>query len=88
MGNNPVMMEDPDGEVAILIAAAVGALISSVSYTANVAFSKGGFENWNWGQLGKSAAIGAVSGVLSAGIGSAFGGVGGTAGNFWGQSIT
>jgi RHS repeat-associated protein len=76
MGNNPVMMVDPDGEFAILVAAAVGALISGATYTASVALSKGGFSNWNWGQFGKSLAIGAVSGVVTAGIGSAFGPVG------------
>jgi hypothetical protein len=70
------MMVDPDGEFALFVAAAVGALISGASYTASVALSKGGFNNWNWGQFGKSLAIGAVSGVVTAGIGSAFGPVG------------
>jgi hypothetical protein len=30
--------------------------------------SPGGFNNWNWGQFGKSLAIGAVSGAVTGGI--------------------
>ena len=76
MGNNPVMGIDPDGECPIFIPILVGAAISAFSYSAGVALSPGGFNNWNWGQFGKSLAIGAVSGVFSAGIGNAFGRVG------------
>jgi RHS repeat-associated protein len=86
MGNNPVIGVDPDGEfvftailpgVGVFIDAALwGAVIGGAGYTANVGFSEGGFNNWDWGQFGKSAAMGAVSGVATAGIGSAFGAVG------------
>jgi RHS repeat-associated protein len=79
MGNNPMIMVDPDGEFAfvpLLVAAAVGAGISSAGYTASVAMSDGGFDNWNWGKFGISAGIGAISGVATYGIGSAFGSVG------------
>jgi len=76
MMNNPVMFTDPDGECPICIPILVGAAISAFSYSAGVALSPGGFNNWNWGQFGKSLAIGAVSGVFSAGIGNAFGRVG------------
>ncbi|WP_245189770.1 RHS repeat-associated core domain-containing protein [Lunatimonas salinarum] len=86
MGNNPVMMVDPDGEIAFL-AIAIGAALAGAGYTASVGFSKGGFENWNWGQFGKSLAIGAVSGAATAGIGSAVGGFGGTAGSFGGKVL-
>jgi hypothetical protein len=78
--NNPLSHVDPSGEVAwfvpMLVIMAKGAAIAGVSYTASVAFSDGGFNNWNWGQFGKSLGIGAVSGVLTAGVGSAFGEVG------------
>lgn len=75
MGNNPVMMVDPDGEIvfAIVPALLIGAATSAAGYTASVAFSDGGFDNWDWGDFGKSAAIGAVSGVATAGIGEVFG---------------
>jgi hypothetical protein len=85
--NNPLMFTDPDGEfiftaiipgAGIFIDAALwGAVISGAGYTASVAFSNGGFDNWNGGDFLKSMGIGAISGIATAGIGSAFGGVGG-----------
>ena len=57
-------------------AALWGAVIGGAGYTASVAFSPGGFSNWNWGQFGKAVGLGAISGVVTAGIGSAFGAVG------------
>lgn len=82
--NNPLLYTDPSGEVFWLVpalifigkAALTGAAIAAVGYTASVAFSKGGFDNWNWGQFGKSVGIGAISGVATAGLGSMFGEVG------------
>jgi hypothetical protein len=86
MGNNPVMGIDPDGQfvfsallpgVGIFIDAALwGAVIGGASYTASVAMSNGGFNNWNSGQFWKSVGMGAVSGVATAGVGSMFGPVG------------
>ena len=83
---NPLKFVDPDGEfifslllpgIGTFIDAALwGAVIGGAGYTASVAFSKGGFNNWDWGQFGKSVGIGAISGVATAGIGSAFGSVG------------
>ena len=78
--NNPFKYVDPDGEIAWLIPAAIfiakaaitGAAISAAAYTVGVAVSPGGFNNWDWGQLGKSAGWGAVSGVATAGIGAGF----------------
>jgi hypothetical protein len=85
--NNPLMFADPSGEfiftaiipvAGIFIDAALwGAVISGAGYTASVAFSNGGFDNWNGGDFLKSMGIGAISGIATAGIGSAFGGVGG-----------
>ncbi|MEO0339734.1 MAG: RHS repeat-associated core domain-containing protein, partial [Bacteroidota bacterium] len=72
MNNNPISTIDPDGEEPITIAIAIGVAISSISYTASVALSDGGFNNWDWGQFGKQVAIGAVSGAVTAGIGTAF----------------
>lgn len=74
--NNPLIYTDPDGNNPLLIAAVISALISAGQYTANVAFSDGGFKNWSWGQFGNSLASGAISGGVSYGIGSAFGPVG------------
>ncbi|MFD1631673.1 RHS repeat-associated core domain-containing protein [Pseudopedobacter beijingensis] len=93
--NNPLSHVDPSGElfwfVPVLIiigkAALIGAGIGAASYTASVAFSKGGFDNWNWGQFGKSAGIGAISGVATAGIGAAFGHATGTLLNEVGRSL-
>ncbi|NJR76011.1 MAG: hypothetical protein HC773_25260 [Scytonema sp. CRU_2_7] len=76
--NNPVSHIDPDGRAlpAVAVAALIGAGISALTYTASVAFSEGGFNNWNWGSFAKSVGIGAVSGAITSGIGSAYGPVG------------
>jgi hypothetical protein len=84
--NNPLRYTDPNGEfifsvllpgVGTFIDAALwGAVIGGAGYTASVAFTNGGFNNWNWGQFGKSVGFGAASGVFTAGIGQAFGAVG------------
>jgi len=84
--NNPLVFTDPDGEFiftallpgvgVFLDAACWGAVIGGAGYTASVAFSDGGFNNWDWGQFGKSVGVGAISGVATAGIGQAFGAVG------------
>jgi len=90
MMNNPTFYTDPDGECPIcpfLIAAAWGAGIGGAAYTASVAFSDGGFDNWNWGGFAKAVGIGAVSGVATAGIGKAFGSLGGSASTFGGQVV-
>ncbi|MES2780088.1 MAG: FG-GAP-like repeat-containing protein [Bacteroidota bacterium] len=81
--NNPLKYTDPSGDllflpvlVFVVKAAIVGAAISAAAYTANVALSDGGFKNWDWGQFGKTVAIGAASGIVTAGIGSMFGAIG------------
>jgi RHS repeat-associated protein len=84
MGNNPMMMIDPDGENPLVAAIIIGAIIAGGSYTASVAFSDGGFSNWNWGQFSGSVITGAASGALTSGVGSAFGGLGGSALNSFG----
>lgn len=92
--NNPLIYTDPSGEFiftalipglgVFIDAACWGAVLGGAGYTASVAFSDGGFNNWNWGSFGKSVGIGAISGVVTAGIGNAFGAVGsnGIAGEF------
>lgn len=78
-GNNPVLMADPNGEFAfvpLLVAAAIGAGIGGAGYVTSVAFSEGGFQNWDAGQFWQSIGIGAISGVAGYGIGAAFGAVG------------
>ncbi|MDR0866147.1 MAG: hypothetical protein LBO74_14630, partial [Candidatus Symbiothrix sp.] len=84
--NNPFKYTDPSGDFifslflgplgTLVDAACWGAVIGGAGYTASVAFSDGGFNNWNWGQFGKSVGIGAASGVLTAGIGASFGSIG------------
>ncbi len=84
--NNPMIYNDPDGEfifssllpgVGVFIDAACwGAVIGGAGYTASVAFSDGGFNNWDWGQFGKSAGMGAISGIATAGVGQMFGPIG------------
>ncbi len=84
--NNPLKYNDPDGEFiftaflgpvgAIIDAACWGAVIGGAGYTASVAFSDGGFSNWNSGNFWQSVGMGAISGAATAGIGSAFGAVG------------
>jgi RHS repeat-associated protein len=97
--NNPLLYTDPTGEffftailgpLGMLIDAACwGAVIGGATYTASVALSDGGFSNWNWGDFGKSAGIGALSGFVTAGIGQMFGPVGsmGLSGEF-GRAFT
>jgi hypothetical protein len=60
----------------VAVAALIGAGISALTYTASVAFSEGGFNNWNWGSFAKQVGIGALSGAASGAVGSAYGGVG------------
>ncbi len=84
--NNPLKFTDPSGEFffsflipglgTFIDAACWGAVIGGATYTASVAMSSGGFSNWNWGQFAKSMGFGAASGILTAGIGQAFGAVG------------
>jgi RHS repeat-associated protein len=84
--NNPLIYTDPSGEFffsallpgvgTFIDAACWGAVIGGAGYTAGVAFSDGGFSNWNCGQFGKSVGMGAISGVATAGIGQMYGPVG------------
>ena len=84
--NNPLKYTDPTGEFftslflgpigVIIDAACWGAVIGGAGYTASVAMSDGGFKNWNSGDFWKSIGVGALSGAVTAGIGSAFGAVG------------
>ncbi len=75
---------DPSGEFffaavgigVYLNAMCWGAAIGTATYTASVGFSEGGFDNWNWGDFGKSVGFGAASGILTAGVGQAFGPIG------------
>ncbi|WP_300601570.1 FG-GAP-like repeat-containing protein [Niabella sp.] len=80
---NPLKYIDKDGNFAFVVvlipivkAIVIGAAIGAATYTVGVAFSNGGFQNWNWGQFGKAAGFGAISGLVTYGIGSVFGTVG------------
>ena len=73
MLNNPVSTVDPDGEDPVtLTAIAIAVAVSATSYTASIALSDGGFNNWDWGQFGTSVFVGAVSGAITFGIGTEF----------------
>lgn len=74
MLNNPISTVDPNGEepISITTTIIIAASVSAASYTASVALSDGGFNNWDWGQFGKQVAIGTVSGVAAFGVGTAF----------------
>jgi hypothetical protein len=67
----------------LLDAACWGAVLGGAGYMASVGFSNGGFNNFNPKQFWKSVALGAISGVVTAGIGSALGPVG--SGGFMGE---
>lgn len=75
--NNPLMYNDPNGEVFFLIplvgafwsAVIVGAAIGLASYTIGVLVTGG---KWNLGQALKSTFFGAVSGAATFGIGQIF----------------
>ena len=73
MMNSPVMYVDPDGEcpicIGILVGAAIGAGSSAVVYTATSLAS----GNFDWGQFGRSVALGAVTGAISGGVASVAG---------------
>jgi len=61
---------DPTGEALPALAAAlIGAAIGAGAYTAGVALSEGGFDNWNWGHFlivtAAGAATNAASGYIS-----------------------
>jgi RHS repeat-associated protein len=84
--NNPLVYSDPSGDFIfslflpvigpLLDAACWGAVIGGAGYTASVAFSDGGFNNWNGGDFWKSVGFGAASGFLTAGVGQIFGPIG------------
>ena len=58
-GNSPIMYIDKDGRIFWMIPAiAIGAAIGAASYTMSIAFSEGGFRNWNWGGFFQSIGIG------------------------------
>ena len=71
--NNPLKYTDPDGEsITLLTAIAISAAVSMVSTVAtNIVYDRPLYEG-----LGKAAAIGALQGMFSFGIGTAAGIVG------------
>ena len=71
MGNNPIMMVDPDGEFVItslLVSAIIGSAISGATTVATNLIMG---NDWDQG-LGQALAIGAVGGAIGGGIGAAF----------------
>lgn len=74
--NNPLKYTDPTGEIVWFVPVIIGAVIGAASYTARVAFSPAGFNNWRWGSFVKSVGLGAFTGAFTAGIGSTFGAIG------------
>ncbi|MCE7043816.1 hypothetical protein LZG71_25725 [Dyadobacter sp. CY312] len=64
--NNPLVYTDPDGNNPF-----IGALIGAASYTLGVAFSKGGFKNWNWLSFAGSVVVGAITSGFATELGGA-----------------
>ncbi|MCB4234348.1 hypothetical protein LDL59_02355 [Kaistella anthropi] len=81
--NNPLMYNDPSGEIFFLIplvgyfwsAVIVGAAIGLASYSLGVAIAG---QKWNFGSALKSMFFGAVGGAATFGIGSIFSNTAGT----------
>jgi RHS repeat-associated protein len=65
--NNPFKYTDPDGE---WIQYLIGAALSAITYTIDIGFSNGGFNNWSWDQFGKTTLFGAFSGGMGSSTGS------------------
>ncbi len=91
---NPLKFVDPDGEfffaallIPVIKAVVIGAVIGGATYTVSVAASSGGFNNWSWGQFGKSVGIGPLSGAVTYGIGNVFQGTSQTIGNVLTQGL-
>lgn len=59
------MYTDPDGNNPL-----IGALIGGVSYTLGVAFSKGGFKNWDWFGFASSVVVGAMTSGFASELGA------------------
>lgn len=67
MGNLPAIVIDPNGE-EIITAMIIAVAVSATTYTAGVAFSPGGFQNWSWKEFTKQALISTAMAAASAGI--------------------
>ena len=71
--NNPLMFNDPTGELFglddFLAAVIIGAVVGALTYSAGVLISG---TYWNIGSFLKSTIFGAISGAVTFGIGSAF----------------
>ncbi|MCH7410703.1 hypothetical protein MM239_14945 [Belliella sp. DSM 111904] len=70
MGNNPMMMIDPDGELAGLVlgAMAAGATQSALFYASSLTAG----NSWDWGQFASQIGKGALTGGLTAGASYTF----------------
>ena len=79
MGNNPVMMVDPTGEIAFLAVAAIvakGALIGAgVSGAAYGISTTASGNAWNWRDFGSALGSGAIAGGSAALLGPVAGGM-------------
>jgi len=80
--NNPLLYTDPTGDCWFLplIAIGVSAIVAATSYTIQVAASPGGFQNWSWDAFGANMMMGIGTGLITSGIGGAFGAVGSVTG--------
>lgn len=70
VGQNPIDLIDPDGDLAflagLLVVAVVGAVVSGGLNAARqgIAIAEGSQEGWEWGQFGRAVGIGAIAGPL------------------------
>ncbi len=69
MANNPLTYNDPEGDIAPLVAIGIGAGIAALTNTASQVIANGGFNNWSWTSFATSVAAGAIGGAMSWGIG-------------------
>lgn len=70
MGNNPVMMVDPDGQLAWFIPIIIGAVVGGTSQGIATSNNGGNFFDGFW----KGALVGGVAGATGVGVGGAFSG--------------
>ncbi len=77
VANNPLLFNDPSGEIfgiddIVISALIIGAMIGAASYTLAILVNTGSLRQWNVFDFGKSIIIGGISGAATAGIGNMF----------------
>lgn len=64
--NNPINANDPSGNIPLpLVTGAIGAAAGGVGSAAGQIISNGGFDNFNWTNVGVATGVGFVAGVAA-----------------------